>query len=370
MQIVSQPLPSINLRHTQTRITIGKRQEKVPPTKDNSKDNDARSPSTIKSLSSQRLSSWETLLLDDLLVWCGSKSTELLATSRAHGLWSTTLGNVHGGFFKLKRLDVEDELDEPTGNETGGDVCWKIVMQEKLSAHQVEWEVVQSPGKEEESSGVIQSVPGSAIHGIDAPAEGDLVGTNDTSVDRQKRGSDPPSKWVTKEVNLLASIILSPERNTAQQKWPLEWLRCIWMRASQRIVVRKHGSLQLKPLLQKWHMLDLPLLLFGSLIVWIQRWNVIHIPDVAGLGKVLVSVDLLLLEGPFWEWLSVSPHGDLAWVVDDLDEGGEGAELLVVLAILNADLEESVVIALSSCILVRYGGKLLIGRIVWRGNIV
>ena len=66
----------------------------------------------------------------------------------------------------------------------------------------------------------------------------------------------------------------------------------------------------------------------------------------------------------------MSPHGDLAWVVDDLDEGSEGAELLVVLAILNANLKESVVIALSSRILIGDGSELLVRWVVWRGNIV
>lgn len=66
----------------------------------------------------------------------------------------------------------------------------------------------------------------------------------------------------------------------------------------------------------------------------------------------------------------MSPHGDLAWVVDDLYEGSEGAELLVVLAILNANLEESVVIALSSRILIGDSSELLVRWVVWRGNIV
>lgn len=155
VQVITQPLPSINLRHTQTRITISKRQEEVPTTKDNSKDNHTRSPSTIQSLSSQRLSSWKALLLNDLLVWRSSKAAELLAASRAHGLWSSALGDVHSGVLELKWLDVEDELDEATSDEAGGDVCWQVVVQEQLSTHQVEWEVVKSPSQEEESSGVI-----------------------------------------------------------------------------------------------------------------------------------------------------------------------------------------------------------------------
>ena len=60
----------------------------------------------------------------------------------------------------------------------------------------------------------------------------------------------------------------------------------------------------------------------------------------------------------------MSPHGNLARVVDELELTRETLELLICLAVLNSDFEKSIVVALSQGLLHWNSGELLVGRIV------
>ena len=88
------------------------------------------------------------------------------------------------------------------------------------------------------------------------------------------------------------------------------------MRASQGVVVVEHGALELNPLPEEAQVLDLLGLLLVALVLSRKRWNVIHIPEIAGLLDSLVAINLSLLVGPVRERLSVGPHGNLCWHVN------------------------------------------------------
>jgi hypothetical protein len=70
-----------------------------------------------------------------------------------------------------------------------------------------------------------------------------LISGNNASEDSKKTAGEPPSQRVTKEINLLLRIILSPEAHTSQQKWPHKRLAGVWVAASQSVVMVEHGSL-------------------------------------------------------------------------------------------------------------------------------
>ncbi|GMG04698.1 unnamed protein product [Aspergillus oryzae] len=55
----------------------------------------------------------------------------------------------------LDRLEVENELNQGACHKTGGKVSRKVVMQETLTAHQPEGEVVGSPAEEQEAGAVV-----------------------------------------------------------------------------------------------------------------------------------------------------------------------------------------------------------------------
>lgn len=85
-----------------------------------------------------------------------------------------------------------------------------------------------------------------AIEGIDATAERNLIGKNDTGIDGKETAGKPPAKRVANKVNLLARVVLCPEADTAEQEWPLVGMAGIGMAACELAVVVKHGALELE----------------------------------------------------------------------------------------------------------------------------
>lgn len=208
------------------------------------------------------------------------------------------------------------------------------------------------------------------VEGINSTAKRDLISTNDTSIDSQETAGEPPANGVSEEVDLLAGRVLSPEADATEQERPLVGVASIRMAASQLVVVVEHSSLELEPLLEEGKVLDLALRLLASSIISGQGSDVLNKPDIGAGSNLLVAVDLLLLVGPLRKRLGVSPHGHFAGIVDELEMAGNGLEVLVLLSMLNANLEESIVCTASIGILERDASKLLVGGVVWGGNIV
>ena len=135
MQVVSEPLPSENSINREARVTVGKRKEEVPAGNDQSQDNATGNPGAEHALAGKSFTSGNVVL--------GADGAPLILD-----------GDL------LSRLRVKDELEKSTSDKTGSKMSWKVVMQEKLSSHKEEREVVSSPGKEEESGRVIQAGAG------------------------------------------------------------------------------------------------------------------------------------------------------------------------------------------------------------------
>ena len=129
----------------------------------------------------------------------------------------------------------------------------QVMVQEQLAAHEVEGSVVRPPHQQEEPSRVVQTRPGSLIKCIYAAAEGQLVRTHETCEDSEESAGEPPTEWISKEVDLLAGVAVSPEADPTDQKGPLDGKTRIGMRACESTVVIEHGPLQLEVFAQKWH---------------------------------------------------------------------------------------------------------------------
>lgn len=63
-------------------------------------------------------------------------------------------GNTDGVVDSLN----EDKVHHRSGNEDGSKMSRKVVVQETLSTHEIEWKVMERPGPEEESSVAVQTV--------------------------------------------------------------------------------------------------------------------------------------------------------------------------------------------------------------------
>ena len=58
------------------------------------------------------------------------------------------------------------------------------------------------------------------VEGIHTAAQSQLISANDAGKYGQQTAGQPPAKGVAKEVDLLASIVMSPEGDTAEKERP------------------------------------------------------------------------------------------------------------------------------------------------------
>jgi len=67
-------------------------------------------------------------------------------------------GVTRSDVVEVNGVNVEDEFDKGAGDESGGQVGGEVVVEEELTAHDVEGNVVGSPGEEEETGRVVETV--------------------------------------------------------------------------------------------------------------------------------------------------------------------------------------------------------------------
>lgn len=142
------------------------------------------------------------------------------------------------------------------------------------------------------------------------------------------------------------------------------------MAAGEFAVVIEHGTLELEPLLEEGQLLDLALRLVTASVIDRQRGNVLNNPHVGTGRDLLVAVDLLLLVAPIRKCFGMSPHGNLAGVVNELEVARDRLENLVLLAMLDSNLKQAIILALANSIFNRDASKLLVGGVVRRCHVV
>lgn len=144
MQIISQPLASLDLLNGQARFAVRQRRKEQEAPEHNGQDNARRNPAAEHALRSDALA-------DGL----GQRAAVALGRRVADG-WR----------IRVHRLDVEDELDEGTCDEDRREMRGEIVVQEQLATHNVEGNVVGRPGKEEEAGRVVEARAGAWLNQI------------------------------------------------------------------------------------------------------------------------------------------------------------------------------------------------------------
>ena len=151
----------------------------------------------------------------------------------------------------------------------------EVVVQEELTAHEEEGEVVHGPDDEEEAGGVPEAVAHgcgewsvcgevtcegklrTVRNGLDASPPGQNIRTEDPDEDRRADHTRPPSNQVADEVNLLLSVVLRPERDAGDEERPVERSARVRVRRDEARVVLQHQDLQLAKLFEKVHLLGL-----------------------------------------------------------------------------------------------------------------
>lgn len=194
------------------------------------------------------------------------------------------------------------------------------MVDEELTVHQEEWEVVARPGDDEESSVVQQTIADIIRNGVDSTSSSNSVGGQNAEDDREGQAASPPRSDVANEVDLLLLVVLSPEADTADEERPVDGTSGIRMGSSETSVVGQHEGLEFPELLEEVAWFDLLLLDFDSsatlILASLVADDVFNEPGSSTILRVLVTVNLLLLVCPVGESLGMSPEADLGWDVN------------------------------------------------------
>jgi hypothetical protein len=156
MQVVAKPFPGLDLFDCETWLAICERREEEEAPESGSKNDASGNPASKLA---------------------GSGDT--LANRARAGSTVTLLGRSPWG-LRVLGFDAEDKLDKGTSDQTRSKVGWEVVVQEQLTTHDVEGDVVSSPGEEEETGRVIETRAGAVVESIHATAQSQLISTDDT----------------------------------------------------------------------------------------------------------------------------------------------------------------------------------------------
>jgi hypothetical protein len=140
---------------------------------------------------------------------------------------------------------------------------------EKLSAHHIEGEMVHNPHKHKETGRIPEPIPDSCqishqdyvidialmIHTIrdwlNSSSSSQEIGAKNADVDGERYNTGPPADDVAYEVDLLLGLVLCPEADPTQEEWPVDRIAGVWVRRRETGIVLHHQQLQLCKLLEK-----------------------------------------------------------------------------------------------------------------------
>lgn len=141
MQVIVKPLSRLDLFNSQAGLTISQRSKVEEAPHDDGKNTASGSPHAEQVGLTSSLAHRLVLLHSSLLVL---------------GKGCVARSNV----VDIDRVNVEDELDKGTSDEGRSKVSGEVVVEEELATHNVERNVVSSPGQEEETGRVVETVAG------------------------------------------------------------------------------------------------------------------------------------------------------------------------------------------------------------------
>lgn len=145
VEVIVQPLAGIDPGNVQTGSAVGQRRVEAKAPDSGSQNDYGSQPSGDERPRAHAL--------------LGRDKSPHAATDPTLGL---ARGIIHGvrGRARVKRLQIEDELDQSTSDHSRCQMRRQIVVEEALTAHQPEGEIVSGPAQEEEASAVVQTRTG------------------------------------------------------------------------------------------------------------------------------------------------------------------------------------------------------------------
>lgn len=142
VQVVVQPLAGGHAGDVKARGTIGQRGIEYEAPDGGGQDDKGSDPARDERLAAHAL--------------LGSDEAAQAADRPGLGLACGVIDRGQGS-AGIKRLQVENEFNQCTTHHGGGQMGGQVMVQEALTAHQPEGEVVRSPAQEQKSGAVVQT---------------------------------------------------------------------------------------------------------------------------------------------------------------------------------------------------------------------
>jgi hypothetical protein len=253
-------------------------------------------------------------------------------------------------------------LDAETSHTSGGEVpdltkgddreekSREVVVQEKLTLHEEEGEVVESPAQDRHTDLVVETLEDGVAVVIAAALPPQDRESLEDSVEGDSGGRRPPDKRVTDKVDL--AVVAAPEVDTTAENWPRLGTRVPRVRVDEASVGGPHDALEFPEFAEEARVAVVDLL---SVFLELRVLVALDVPDAVGESATLGASDFLLFETPVRQLDLVGKQHTASHQVDELELGLDSAKtLLGLLAIRhglhNFDAEEIVGIALEALV--------------------
>lgn len=250
--------------------------------------------------------------------------------------------------------EVKDLAECNNGKVQG----WEIMMQEELTLHKIEGEIVKSPSKNRGSNLIVETLENGVgvIVAAALPAEnGDAL---EKDVDNHGSSSAPPDDGVTQQVNL--AVMPAPEVDTAAKDRPSLGARIPGMGLDEAGIGLPHDLLKLPELAKEAGVAIVDLFSVGSELGVVVR---LDIPKTVGKGTALGAGNFLLFRGPIRKFNLMGEKNTARHDVHQLELGVNGTKTFLsnaALRLLLDNLDTEKVIGVSVKALITISGNLVL----------
>lgn len=263
-----------------------------------------------------------------------------------------------------------DKVVDLAHGDDGEVESWEVVVQEKLSLHQEEGEVVEGPPENVGADLVVETLEGDVAVILESALPSQNSETLDGDVQHNSQSRAPPNDRVTDEVNL--TVVLAPEVDTTTKDRPRLRARVPSVRLDQAGVCGPHDLLEFPELTEEARVAVVDLFGVG---LQLRVLVALNIPHAVGKSCSLGAGDFLLFETPVWELDLVGEENTASHDVDKLELGLNGTDALLCCFTIgqrldNLDLEKVVGVTFESFVTISRNLVLPVGVSYGRAVVV
>ena len=239
----------------------------------------------------------------------------------------------HTSGGKVPDLAQSDDREEKS---------WEVVVQEELTLHEEEGEVVESPTQDRHADLVVETLENGVAVVVAATLPSQDRESLEDCIEGNRCGRRPPDKRIADEVDL--AVVAAPKVDTTAKNWPRLGTRVPRVRVNKTSVGGPHNTLELPELAEEARVAVIDLL---SVFLELGVLVALNVPDTVGESAALGASNFLLFETPVRQLDLVREQHTAGHQVNELELGLNSAKTLLGLFAIrhgldNFDAEEIV----------------------------